>query len=192
MVKMMMMDGILKPATATYLKYFSRNPNARSVWKQSFVHSFIHPRIHPSILFFLLTFIHYLFLYFRLFSLFRIYLFATNLSSTIHILFLKNGINSFRNVSFRDDVKHSLKKELYEKRNTRRQFFFKLLMLKFRLRFKKCSFVQGHSTLPFSVYLPTRKILPIRTVVVRNWHRSTHKPTYEYTESGNPNPVRTL
>jgi hypothetical protein len=31
MVKMMMLDEILKPATATYLKHFSRNPNARPI-----------------------------------------------------------------------------------------------------------------------------------------------------------------
>jgi hypothetical protein len=143
-------------------------------------HSFIHPRIHQSILSFLLTSTHYLFLYFRLFPLFRIYLFATNSPSAIHILFLKIGIRSFRNISFRADIKHSLEKD-YIKRNTRRPFFFELLMLKFRFRFKKCLFVKGYFTLPFSMYLPTVKKFPIRAVVT-NWHRSyicrsIHKPT---------------
>jgi hypothetical protein len=31
MKMMMIMDGILKPATATYFKHFSRNPNARPI-----------------------------------------------------------------------------------------------------------------------------------------------------------------
>jgi len=38
-------------------------------------------------------------------------------------------------------------------------------MLKFRLRVKKCSFVKGHFTLLFSVYLPTGKKFPIEKLL---------------------------
>jgi hypothetical protein len=76
----------------------------------SSIHSFIHASIHSFILSFFLTSTHYLFFYSTLFPLFRIYLFATNYSSVTHTLFLKIGIPSFRNASFRDDIKRSLEK----------------------------------------------------------------------------------
>jgi len=44
--------------------------------------------------------------------------------------------------------------------NIRRPFFSKIVILKFRLRVKKYSFVKGHFTLSFSVYLPTGKKIP--------------------------------
>jgi len=74
--------------------------------------TFIHSCIHPSILSFLLTSTHYLFLYFRLFHLFRIYLIVTNSSNAVRLLFLKIGIHSFMNIPFRDYTNHSLEKTM--------------------------------------------------------------------------------